>query len=113
VGGEFEGRVNGVTRAGLFVTLTETGADGLVPMRSLGDDFYVHDEARHRLVGRRWGRTFTIGDPLPVRLAEANAVTGNLLFALVEDAESRPTESSTDSPSRPHAPPPSARPSHA
>jgi ribonuclease R len=44
----------------------------------------VHDEARHRLVGRRWGRTFTMGDPLRVRLAEANAVTGSLLFALVE-----------------------------
>jgi ribonuclease R len=87
VGGEFEGRVNGVTRAGLFVTLSETGADGLIPMRSLGGDFYVHDEARHRLVGRRWGRTFTIGDPLRVRLAEANAVTGSLLFALVDADE--------------------------
>ena len=85
VGGEFEGRVNGVTRAGLFVTLTETGADGLIAMRGLGGDFYVHDEARHRLVGRRWGRTFTIGDPLRVRLAEANAVTGSLLFALVDE----------------------------
>ena len=85
VGGEFEGRVNGVTRAGLFVTLTETGADGLIPMRGLGGDFYVHDEARHRLVGRRWGRTFTIGDALRVRLAEANAVTGSLLFALVDE----------------------------
>ncbi|HXP77564.1 MAG TPA: ribonuclease R [Stellaceae bacterium] len=87
VGGEFEGRVNGVTRAGLFVTLSETGADGLIPMRNLGDDFYVHDEARHRLVGRRWGKSFTIGDPVRVRLAEANAVTGSLLFALVESAE--------------------------
>jgi ribonuclease R len=85
VGGEFEGRVNGVTRAGLFVTLSETGADGLIPMRSLSDDFYVHDDAHHRLVGRRWGRTFTIGDPLRVRLAEASAVTGSLLFALVEE----------------------------
>jgi len=87
VGGEFEGRVNGVTRAGLFVTLSETGADGLVPMRNLGDDFYIHDEARHRLVGRRWGRSFTIGDPVRVRLAEANAVTGSLLFALAEEAD--------------------------
>ena len=91
VGGEFEGRVNGVTRAGLFVTLSETGADGLIPMRSLGDDYYVHDEARHRLVGRRWGRTFTLGDSLRVRLAEANAVTGSLLFALVEGAGSATT----------------------
>jgi ribonuclease R len=100
VGGEFEGRVNGVTRAGLFVTLTETGADGLIPMRSLGDDFYVHDEARHRLVGRRWGRTFTMGDPVRVRLAEANAVTGSLLFAISEDAEGPRRGKQTDRPFR-------------
>jgi len=91
VGSEFEGRINGVTRAGLFVTLSETGADGLVPMRSLGDDFYVHDEAHHRLLGRRRGRSFTIGDPVRVRLAEANAVTGSLLLALAEDTDSAGT----------------------
>ncbi len=89
----FEGRVNGVTRAGLFVTLDETGADGLIPMRGLGDDFYVHDEARHRLVGRRSGHTFSLGDRVRVKLAEANAVTGSLLFALVEEegAERKPS----------------------
>ena len=82
VGASFAARVNGVTRAGLFITLAETGADGLIPMRSLGDDYYVHDEAHHRLVGRRSGRIFTLGDPVTARLAEANAVTGSLLFAL-------------------------------
>ncbi|HZT50339.1 MAG TPA: ribonuclease R, partial [Stellaceae bacterium] len=82
VGATFAARVNGVTRAGLFVTLAETGADGLVPMRSLPGDYYVHDEAHHRLVGRRTRRTFTLGDPVTVRLAEANPVTGSLLFAL-------------------------------
>ena len=85
VGAVFEGRVNGVTRAGLFVTLDETGADGLIPMRGLGDDFYVHDEAHHRLVGRRSGQSFSLGDHLRVKLAEANAVTGSLLFSLVEE----------------------------
>ncbi len=90
VDGAFEGRINGVTRAGLFVTLDETGSDGLVPMRSLGDDFYVHDEARHRLVGRRSGRSFTIGDRLKVRLAEANAVTGSLLLALTDEPVPEP-----------------------
>lgn len=98
VGGEFEGRINGVTRAGLFVTLSDTGADGLVPMRNLGGDYYVHDEARHRLVGRRGGRSFTIGDPVRVRLAEANAVTGSLLLALVEDVQG------ANAVTRPHRP---------
>ena len=73
VGANFAGRISGVTRAGLFVTLAETGADGLVPMSSLPGDYYDHDEAHHRLVGRRTRRTFTLGDavigasPRPIR----------------------------------------------
>ena len=88
VGASFAGRVTGVTRAGLFVGLNETGADGLVPMRTLPADYYDHDEKQHRLVGRRWGRIYRLGDELSVRLVEANTVTGSLLFALAhqEDA---------------------------
>ena len=82
VGATFSGRINGVTRAGLFVTLSETGADGLIPISRLPNDYYEHDEAGHRLVGRRSGRTYTLGDALTVRLAEANTVTGSLLFSL-------------------------------
>ncbi|HEV8014246.1 MAG TPA: ribonuclease R [Stellaceae bacterium] len=85
VGAQFAGRINGVTRAGLFVTLAETGADGLIPIRSLPADYYHHDEARHRLVGRRFGRSFSLGEPVTVRLAEANTVTGSLRFDLVPD----------------------------
>ncbi len=94
VGAGFAGRVGGVTRAGLFVTLAETGADGLIPISTLPSDYYDHDEKRHRLVGRRWGRVYTLGDALEVRLAEANAVTGSLLFALVEGGgeERRPAK---------------------
>ena len=85
VGAEFAARINGVTRAGLFVTLSETGADGLIPIRSLPSDYYDHDEARHRLVGRRFGRSFSLGDAVTVELAEANAVTGSLRFNLAAD----------------------------
>ncbi len=85
IGAEFAGRINGVTRAGLFVTLDETGADGLIPIRSLPGDYYVHDETRHSLIGRRSGRTYVLGDPVRVRLAEADTVTGSLIFAATED----------------------------
>jgi ribonuclease R len=84
VGATFSGRIVGATRAGLFVRLNETGADGLVPMRSLPNDFYVVDENRHRLVGRRWGRVFTLGDIVTARLAEADTVTGSLVLEIVE-----------------------------
>ncbi len=84
VGASFAGRINGVTRAGLFVTLAETGADGLIPISTLPADYYDHDEKRHQLVGRRFGRTYMLGDAVTVRLAEANTVTGSLLFALID-----------------------------
>ncbi|MBI4970158.1 MAG: ribonuclease R [Rhodospirillales bacterium] len=80
VGAAFTGRVNGVTRFGLFVTLDETGADGLVPIRSLPDDYYIHDEKRHSLAGRRNRLTFRLGDAIRVRLVEANPVTGGMIF---------------------------------
>lgn len=52
VGATFGGRISGVTRAGLFVKLTETGADGLIPVRTLGSEYYNYDENRHALTCR-------------------------------------------------------------
>ncbi|PKU21474.1 ribonuclease R [Telmatospirillum siberiense] len=87
VGARFAGRINGVTRFGLFVTLDETGADGLIPVSSLPEDYYIHDETRHCLVGKRFGLTFSLGDIVEVELAEANALTGSLLFQLLNGKE--------------------------
>ena len=84
VGAVFPGRINGVTRFGLFVTLDETGADGLVPIRTLSDDYYVHDESRHSLLGRRGRREYRLGHTVEVRLTEANPITGGMIFALTE-----------------------------
>ncbi|HEY0569958.1 MAG TPA: ribonuclease R, partial [Enterovirga sp.] len=61
VGATFTGRISGVTRSGLFVKLTETGADGFVPAATIGADYYRHDEARHALVGERTGETYRLG----------------------------------------------------
>jgi len=89
VGAVFEGRVSGVTRFGLFVRLKDTGADGLVPMRALGAEFFRHDEKRHALVGERSRRAFKLGDKVAVRLAEATPLTGGLRFELAEEAGPR------------------------
>lgn len=83
-GAHFAGRVASVTRFGLFVRLDETGADGLVPIRTLPQDFYEHDERHHALIGRRWGRTFHLGDRVVVELTEADPLIGRLTFRLVE-----------------------------
>jgi ribonuclease R len=84
VGASFSARISGVTRFGLFVALHDTGADGLVPVRSLPDDYYVHDEAHHRLVGRDSGLTFQLGGPVEVRLVDADPITGGLVFELLQ-----------------------------
>jgi ribonuclease R len=92
VGAEFAGTITGVTRFGLFVALDETGADGLVPIAALPADYYQLDPAEHRLTGRRTGRSFRLGEPITVRLAEANQVTGSLALGFVEH---RPLQAGT------------------
>ena len=82
IGAEFNGTINGVTRFGLFVTLEESGADGLIPMKSLSDDFYVHDEKAHALIGRKRGQIFRLGAKMRVTIKEADGITGSCIFAL-------------------------------
>lgn len=84
VGAIFDGRISGVTRFGLFVRLSETGADGLVPVRSLGREFFEHNERTHALVGEKSGLTYRLGDKVKVRVDEATPLTGGLRFALME-----------------------------
>lgn len=91
VGATFTGRVSGVVRAGLFVKLADTGADGFVPASTIGADYYRHDEKRHALVGERSGETYRLGDPVEVKLVEAAPVAGALRFELLGHVgESRP-----------------------
>lgn len=89
IGATFEGRITGVTRFGLFVRLDETGADGLVPVSSLGNEYFTHDDRAHALVGERSGQRFTLGRRVEVKLKEATPITGGLLFEMLSDPEPR------------------------
>jgi len=82
-GAEFTGRISGVTRFGLFIRLSDTGADGLIPIATLDNDYYHHDEGAHALIGERTGTRYRIGDPVRVRLEEATPVTGGLRFTML------------------------------
>lgn len=92
VGAEFAGRVSGVQRFGVFVRLDETGADGLIPVRALGREYFNYDEGSQTLMGSETGLVIGIGQRVMVRLAEAVAVTGGLILDLlsVEGATVRP-----------------------
>jgi ribonuclease R len=83
IGATFEGRISGATRAGLFVKLDETGADGFIPARFIGDDYFRFHEDKRALIGDRTGETHRLGDRVSVRLAEAAPVAGALRFELL------------------------------
>ena len=85
IGARFEGRISGIARAGLFIRLTETGADGFVPASTLGQDYYRFVEERQAMIGERSGETFTLGDRVTVRLLEAAPVAGALRFELLSE----------------------------
>lgn len=96
VGAEFAGRISGVQRFGVFVRLDETGADGLVPVRALGREYFNYDESSQTLMGSETGLVLGIGQKVVVRLAEAVPVTGGLILDLVsvEGATVRPSRRS-------------------
>lgn len=83
VGEEFEGRISGIARFGVFVRLDENGADGLIPMRNLGEEYFHFDRDAGSLMGAETGVEITLGQRVGVRLSEAAPITGGLAFDLV------------------------------
>ncbi len=86
IGAVFDGRITGVTRFGLFLRLADTGAEGLLPARSLGFEYFRHDEKRHAMIGDRTGTEYKLGDIVSVKLVEAAPLTGGMRFELAESA---------------------------
>ena len=90
VGAEFEARISGSAKAGLFITLDETGADGFIPARTLGDDYFVFDEKRKALTNVETGGTYRFGRKVKVRLVECTPVTGGMIFEMLTKPEKGP-----------------------
>ncbi len=90
IGEEFQGRVSGVTKAGLFITLPEYGADGFVPISTLGTDYFIYDEAHQALTGEKSGLGYQLGDAVEVRLAEAIPLAGALRFEMLSEGRKMP-----------------------
>ena len=84
LGKVYDGVISGVTEWGLYVELNENKCEGLVPMRDLDDDFYEFDEKNYCLIGRRSKRQYRLGDPITIRVAQANLERKQLDFQLVE-----------------------------
>jgi ribonuclease R len=84
LGAEFTGRVSGIAKFGIFVKLDETGADGLVPIGTLGNEFFHFDRDAGTLMGADTGRIIALGMRARVKLVEAAPVTGGIAFELLE-----------------------------
>ena len=91
VGETFDTRITGVQGFGFFATIEKLGGDGLVPVSTLGREYFRYDEASQTLVGEGSGTSYSVGDRLKLKLAEANALTGALKFE-VPDSEGQGIE---------------------
>jgi ribonuclease R len=96
VGELVETRITGVQPFGFFATVEGLGGDGLVPVSTLGTEYFRYDEASQTLRGEDTEIEFARGQKLTLRLAEANPVTGSLRFELPEGASTRPQRNRQD-----------------
>jgi len=101
VGAEFDARITGVTKFGLFVRLKDLGAEGLIPARSLGAEYFRFDARAQAMRGERSGTVFGLGDGVKVTLVEAAPVTGGLRFALADSGTATPRRQAAPRPGKP------------
>ncbi|WP_420839906.1 ribonuclease R [Allorhizobium sonneratiae] len=90
IGEEFDGQIAGVTKAGLFISLPQFGADGFVPVSTLGRDYFIYDEAHQALTGEKTGLGYQLGDAVSVRLKEALPLAGALQFEMLSEGRKMP-----------------------
>ena len=86
----FIGRVSGVTKAGLFIQLPQYGADGFIPVSTLGDDYYIYDESAHALFGERSSKGYQLADEVEVRLIEIAPMAGAMRFEMLSEPKPLP-----------------------
>ena len=86
----FDARISGVTKAGLFVTLPQYGADGFIPVSSLGGDYYIYDETARSLFGERSGKGYQLADRVEVRLVEVAPMAGAMRFEMLSEPKPLP-----------------------
>jgi ribonuclease R len=85
IGEVFEGIVSGVTSFGLFITLDNLYAEGLLHIKDLIDDYYIFDDKNYRLIGRKKKKIFSLGSKLKVKIIKANIEKRSIDLAIVSE----------------------------
>lgn len=91
IGDTFTGVIRGIARAGLFVALDGSGADGFVPASRLPGGRYNFDAAAHTLHNPQSGLTYRLGEDVEVRVAEADGLTSSAIFDLLDGGNHSPS----------------------
>lgn len=92
IGQIFKGVISGVTEYGVFVEITENKCEGMIRTREMKDDQYSFDEENYRLVGRRTGRIYSLGDPVMIKVKRADLVKKQLDFEFIEQVAPKQEE---------------------
>ena len=90
IGEAFTGRISGVTKSGLFISLPQFGADGFVPISTLGLDYYHHDEAHQALTGEKTGLGYRLGDEVEIKIVEVIPLAGSMRFEMLSEGHKMP-----------------------
>ena len=90
IGNAFTGVIRGIARAGLFVALDDSGAEGFIPASRLPNDRYHFDSATQTLRGAQSGLTYRLGDNVEVSIAEADGLTSSAIFDLLDGGNRSP-----------------------
>ena len=86
IGEEYEGIISSVTSFGIFVELENT-VEGLIRFEDLGNEYFIYDEERKRLIGEHTKTTYKIGDKIQIRVKDASKLLRTIDFEKIEKAE--------------------------
>lgn len=82
IGETYDGIISGVTEWGIYVEVVENMCEGMIHLRNLKDDFYIYDEKNYCIIGKYTKRKFQLGDPIKVKLINADIDKKQLDFIL-------------------------------
>lgn len=85
IGETFDAVISGVSDFGIFVQANETKAEGLIRLAALGDDYFENIPGKYAVRGQRTGKKYRLGDPIKVRLTNANLEEKTLDFVIADD----------------------------
>lgn len=84
LGNEFSAIISGITNFGIFVKITDILAEGLIKLRDLDDDYYIHDEKNYAIIGKRTKKQYRLGDKIQVKLIRVDEERSELDFIILE-----------------------------